>query len=81
MEDFLTKGEHLLALRQVTTMPIKRYKWSDRSELVSLRTYELEELLKGVRTYYMDTKKSLRIKSQGSELVGAERFELPTLSV
>ncbi len=57
MEDFLTKGEHLLALRQVTTMPIKRYKWSDRSELVSLRTYELEELLKGVRTYYMDTKK------------------------
>lgn len=33
VEDFLTKGEHLLVLRQVTTMPTKRYKWSDRSEL------------------------------------------------
>ena len=32
VEDFLTKGEHLLVLRQVTTMPTKRYKWSDRSE-------------------------------------------------
>ena len=34
VEDFLTKGADLLALRQEKSPPKKRYKSSDRSELV-----------------------------------------------
>ena len=38
VEDFLTKGADLLALRQEKSPPKKRYKSSDRSELVFAKT-------------------------------------------